>query len=166
MKKGFSLLELLVTAGILTIMLAIAIPNYRSYIQSSRAKVVESEIKEIEKHFIACYREREHGSYKDENGNWIEPDNCFEKSIQGELEFEGTTDKLKENPDIEIKYNTAGGTPLDKKGCWQVKHLDSPGGKEGRQCIDFLLSKKGHKENHFKDGKNGKTGKCVSGVCQ
>lgn len=156
-KEGFSLIELLVTVGILGILFLIAIPSYRSYIHSTKARAVTAIIKEIETAFQACYREREFSPYY-EKGNPlpVNPKDCFDKPIKGHFTIPTENiDSIIHNKDSK-----------SEKGCWSVKYKDAVNDKKMIQCVDFnLKTKKGMKNHETKDdGTN--QGTCQNGVCQ
>ena len=151
--KGFSLIELLVVIAILGILAIIAIPNYFEYKHATRARMARVQINEIEKAFIACYREREFSPYK-ESGNWVKPSDCLDDTIQGALET---------SPEIKVSFKKDSG---NSKGCWSVKMEGSSDDKRGVQCIDFKLSERGKKNKHKEDDGTA-TGLCsATGVCQ
>ena len=152
-KKGFSLTELLTVVAILGVLGMIANAIYSSYIHSTKATIANVTIKEIQESFEACYRDREFSPYNDSTGNPVKPVDCFDEKIKG---------ALKVNPKIIVTHNTDSGKT---KGCWSVKVVDSKKHREGKQCVDFLLSDRGHKTNHLKDDGNN-SGECQAGVCQ
>ena len=166
-KQGFSLIELIVIVAIIGVLAAVAIPAYKKYITNSRKIAVKTIINDIEQAFIACYKDREFGSYKDTAGNYVNKKDCLkENTIKGDIEADSVTFKVSHKP-----------TTPTTKSCWSVKYNGAwNSGKGVDQCADFTLNNRGLKNNHFLKGwtpdwkqpaNPGKKGECnSSGVCE
>lgn len=149
-EKGFSLVELLTVVGILGVLAAIAIPSYVNFQHMTRAKLAVAMIKQIEEGFLTCYREREFSPYK-EGSTLVTTADCLQAPASPDLP-----------PNVTLTNNKDSG---NTKGCFSVEIDGAKDDKEGIQCVDFLLTGKGRKNNHYKDDGT-KDGTCSGGVCQ
>lgn len=96
--KGFTLIELMVTVGVLAIIAAVAIPAYRGYIETAKRTECFNELAAInlaqEEHFLeyntyfsgerksgdTTLKDNSHGYYK---GVYTTEDNCTYKVVAG-----------------------------------------------------------------------------------
>jgi len=71
MRKGFTLIEVLVVAVIVAILAAVAIPAYNGYIQSSKEKVAKNTAGTIAAACAAYYSENQNTGVKERIEGWV-----------------------------------------------------------------------------------------------
>lgn len=158
-QKGFSLTELLVSVSIIGILSFLGIGQYSKFQNRAKATIVGVEIREIEKSFKGCLMERDspykwdHDSNTTTDAVWASPVDCLTQDIAGHYEI---------NTIVSMTFNKDSG---NTKGCFSIQHNDAKPDAKGTQCIDFLLSDRGMRNNHYKDDGT-KNGTCSSGECE
>ena len=157
-KQGFSFIELLVVVAIIGVLASIAIPAYNRYITNSRKVAVQTIINDIEQAFIACYRDREFGSYIAEGQtDTVKKEDCSEeKNLKGYIEAQGLGFKSDCGTCNAFTFVVSHRKKTDNtQSCWSVKHNKAGDGKGVTQCADFKFDKRGLKNNHYLKGSNG-----------
>lgn len=76
-KKGFTLVELLVTVTILALIMIIAIPSIQGISKKIKTKMLETKISEAKESFLLWAQDNKNCIFKDDNTNcMIDKDNC------------------------------------------------------------------------------------------
>ena len=87
-RKGFSLIELLIVIAIIGVLAAVAIPAYQAYLNNARKNMAEGSINQIKKAFPACFAVNGFSTCANEEIN-----NTLKEQAGADIEFKSTANK-------------------------------------------------------------------------